>query len=92
MNEHARSLMLELHRAGHLELPAKRVSPPNNAVVHGRAVWTCQPERQSQLGLGLKPVPLECSGSLIGFLSNDTYWIPLTMLTTPPFSPYPYLG
>jgi len=33
----ARSLMLELHRAGHLELPAKRMSPPNNAVVHGRA-------------------------------------------------------
>ncbi len=32
----ARSLMLELHRAGHLELPAKRVSPPNNAIAHGR--------------------------------------------------------
>jgi hypothetical protein len=32
----ARSLMLELHRAGHLELPAKRVSPPNNATAHGR--------------------------------------------------------
>ena len=62
----ARSLMLELHRAGHLELPAKRVSPPNNAVVHGRAVWTCQPERQSQLGLGLKPVPLECSLGQLG--------------------------
>ena len=62
----ARSLMLELHRAGHLELPAKRVSPPNNAVVHGRAVWTCQPERQSQLGLGLEPVPLECSLGQLG--------------------------
>ena len=27
-----RSLMLALHRAGHLELPAKRQSPPNNAI------------------------------------------------------------
>src|SRR5438270_6452644 len=33
----ARSLMLELHRAGHIKLPAKRVSPPNNATAHGRA-------------------------------------------------------
>ena len=30
----ARSLMLELHRAGHIELPAKRMSPPNNAARH----------------------------------------------------------
>lgn len=30
----ARSLMLELHRAGHLELPAKKKSPPNNAIRH----------------------------------------------------------
>lgn len=27
-----RSLLLQLHRAGHLELPAKRMSPPNNVV------------------------------------------------------------
>ena len=27
-----RSLLLQLHRAGHIELPAKRMSPPNNVV------------------------------------------------------------
>ena len=31
-----RGLMLALHRAGHLELPAKRKSPPNNAIAHRR--------------------------------------------------------
>jgi len=31
-----RSLLLALHRAGHLELPAKRQSPPNNAIRHRR--------------------------------------------------------
>jgi hypothetical protein len=29
-----RSLLLALHRAGHLQLPAKRQSPPNNAIRH----------------------------------------------------------
>jgi hypothetical protein len=29
-----RGLMLALHRAGHIELPAKRSSPPNNAITH----------------------------------------------------------
>lgn len=29
-----RGLMLALHRAGHLELPAKRQAPPNNAIAH----------------------------------------------------------
>jgi hypothetical protein len=32
-----RSLLLALHRAGHLALPAKRQSPPNNAIRHRRA-------------------------------------------------------
>ena len=31
-----RSLLLALHRAGHLELPAKKSSPPNNAIRHRR--------------------------------------------------------
>ncbi len=31
-----RSLLLVLHRAGYLQLPAKRVSPPNNAIRHRR--------------------------------------------------------
>jgi hypothetical protein len=29
-----RSLLLALHRAGHIELPAKRHAPPNNAIRH----------------------------------------------------------
>jgi hypothetical protein len=33
-----RSLMLLLHRSGHIELPAKRRSPPNNAIARQRAV------------------------------------------------------
>jgi hypothetical protein len=37
-----RSLLLALHRAGHLELPAKRQSPPNNAIRH-RHVADVQP-------------------------------------------------
>lgn len=31
-----RSLLLRLHRAGHLELPAPRCRPPNNAIAHRR--------------------------------------------------------
>ena len=31
-----RGLMLALHRAGHIELPAKRSAPPNNAIRHRR--------------------------------------------------------
>ena len=31
-----RSLMLALHRAGHIALPAKRSAPPNNAIAHRR--------------------------------------------------------
>jgi hypothetical protein len=31
-----RSLLLALHRAGHLTLPAKRCAPPNNAIAHRR--------------------------------------------------------
>ena len=33
-----RGLMLALHRAGHIELPAKRYAPPNNAITHRRVV------------------------------------------------------
>ena len=33
-----RSLVLVLHRAGHIQLPAKRQSPPNNAIRHRRVV------------------------------------------------------
>jgi Druantia protein DruA len=55
----ARSLMLKLHRAGHIELPAKRVAPPNNATAHRRlssagAEWP------------LTTAPLDCSLSQLG--------------------------
>ena len=50
----ARSLMLELHRAGHLQLPAKRMSPPNNATAHRRP-------GAGMLELPLEPAPLEGS-------------------------------
>lgn len=52
----ARSLMLELHRAGHIRLPAQRFCPPNNATQH-RA-----PTSQS----GFSYVPLECSLAGLG--------------------------
>jgi len=61
----ARSLMLELHRAGHLELPAKRMSPPNNAVVHGRAASTAGRSGR-RTGVALEPVPLEGSLGQLG--------------------------
>lgn len=51
----ARSLMLALHRAGQIELPAPRFCPPNNAARH-RA-----PERE----LAEAP-PLECSLAQLG--------------------------
>jgi len=37
-----RGLMLALHRAGHIELPAKKLSPPNPLARRGRPV--CEPE------------------------------------------------
>jgi hypothetical protein len=54
-----RSLLLQLHRAGHIELPAKRMSPPNN-VVERRAPaptlpWWEQPRQCALSNLG----PLE---------------------------------
>jgi uncharacterized protein DUF4338 len=52
----ARSLMLELHRAGHIELPAKRQSPPNNAARHRAPEWE----------LNLAAAPLECSLAQLG--------------------------
>lgn len=57
----ARSLMLELHRAGHIELPAKRVSPPNNAVAHHRPASAAP-------ALPLATPPLECSLGELGLL------------------------
>lgn len=47
----ARSLMLQLHRAGHIRLPGKRLSPPNNVVA----------KRAPQPMLPLWEQPRQCS-------------------------------
>jgi hypothetical protein len=52
----ARSLMLELHRAGHIELPAQRFRPPNNAARH----------QAPELELALAAPPQECSLAQLG--------------------------
>lgn len=52
----ARSLMLELHRAGHIELPAQRFIPHNNAARH----------RAPEPELTLVAQPLECSLAQLG--------------------------
>ena len=54
----ARSLMLELHRAGHIQLPAQRFCPPNNAACHRAPVCQLSPEAP----------PLECSLAELGHL------------------------
>jgi hypothetical protein len=54
----ARSLMLKLHRAGHIRLPAQRFCPPNNATQH-RA-----PTHPSEWA----SAPLECSLAQLGAL------------------------
>src|SRR5258708_10944459 len=52
----ARSLMLELHRAGHIELPAQRFIPHNKAARH----------RAPEPELTLVRQPLECSLAQLG--------------------------
>jgi hypothetical protein len=56
-----RSLMLLLHRSGHIELPAKRRSPPNNAIAHQRAVQLVLYERTPITGTvaSLGPLRIE---------------------------------
>jgi hypothetical protein len=54
----ARSLMLQLHRAGHIQLPAQRFCPPNNAARH-RA-----PLVEAELPLEVGTV--ECSLAALG--------------------------
>lgn len=54
----ARSLMLELHRAGRIELPARRFCPPNNATRHRAPVPVAVPTGR----------PLACSLTDLGRL------------------------
>lgn len=58
----ARSLMLELHRAGHIELPARRMVPPNNAVRHSRP-------RSAEPELGLWEQSRQCPLAELGELT-----------------------
>lgn len=55
-----RSLMLALHRAGHIELPAKRFSPPNSLGA-GR--------RRPSTDFELDQSPLECNLQALGALT-----------------------
>jgi len=52
----ARSLMLELHRAGHIQLPTQRFRPPNNVVQH-------RPPRDATES---SSAPLACSLAQLG--------------------------
>ena len=56
----ARSLMLGLHRAGHIQLPAQRFHPPNNVVLHRAPVVEPQ--------LPLEAGTLSCSLAELGAL------------------------
>jgi hypothetical protein len=54
----ARSLMLQLHRAGHIQLPAQRFCPPNNAARHRAPLVEAK--------LPLEAGRLECSLAALG--------------------------
>lgn len=45
-----RGLLLALHRAGHIQLPQKRQSPPNNAIAHRRARAVAEPDTAPLVG------------------------------------------
>jgi hypothetical protein len=52
----ARSLMLKLHRAGHIQLPDRRCCPPNNAIEH----------RAPRQSITIHALALECSLAQLG--------------------------
>ena len=54
----ARSLMLELHRAGHIGLPAQRFCPPNNVTQHRAPTYPSE----------WVSAPLACSLAQLGAL------------------------
>jgi hypothetical protein len=57
-----RSLLLALHRAGHIELPAKRKAPPNNAIRHRQvapvALYDTTPIEETLASLGTLEIQL----------------------------------
>jgi hypothetical protein len=81
----ARSLMLELHRAGHIQLPAQRFCPPNNAAQHRaptlQPVCACAPIECSlaQLGaLDIQQVRRTSVEQLFGRLMQEHHYLGYT--------------
>lgn len=81
----ARSLMLELHRAGHIQLPAQRLCPPNNAAQHRapalQPVCACAPLECSlgQLGaLEIQQVRRTPAEKLFGCLMQEHHYLGYT--------------
>lgn len=81
----ARSLMLELHRAGHIQLPAQRFCPPNNAAQHRaptlQPVCACAPMECSlaQLGsLEIQQVRRTPAEKLFGRLMQEHHYLGYT--------------
>lgn len=81
----ARSLMLQLHRAGHIRLPDKRMSPPNNVVAKRTPeptlpLWE-QPRQCSLRELGpleIKPVRRTAAEPLFNTLMEQHHYLGLT--------------
>lgn len=81
----ARSLMLELHRAGHIQLPTQRFCPPNNAAQHRaptlQPVCACAPIECSlaQLGpLDIQQVRRTAAEKLFGRLMQEHHYLGYT--------------
>ena len=78
----ARSLMLELHRAGPIPLPAQRFCPPNNAARHqapARELVLAAPPRECSLAaLGpveIRPVRPTPAEKLFGSLLETPHYL-----------------
>lgn len=81
----ARSLMLELHRAGHIQLPPQRFCPPNNAAQHRaptlKPVYACVPMECSLAHLGpleVQQVRRTPAEKLFGSLMQDHHYLGYT--------------
>ena len=81
----ARSLMLQLHRAGHIRLPDKRFSPPNNVVAKRAPEPTLlrwPPPRQGSLRelepLEIKPVRRTVEEPLFNALMEQHHYLGYT--------------
>ena len=81
----ARSLMLELHRAGHIQLPAQRFCPPNNAAQHRaptlQPMCACAPVECSlaQLSsLDIQQVRRTAAEKLFGRLMQEHHYLGYT--------------